>query len=490
MRINTIDHNPVITNVTYVWEHIDVGPICSHEVGTLPNKWILYSRGNKQFYSKNPNKFQYNSHIFKLDSNWFLSDIVNIELPQRTNISTLERLTLSLGIPIRQQDGLEIDILQYPINTIFHKLTMLALKDMSIISNNLKYQKQNKYGEVVFGSYLESVRGSGRIRATNKPIRWLNEQDTLQLKSKLFKLSDSKKYKVGSYSMKYVPTPLAQDIMNRMFDLLKAVDFVHNEIELEPLDFVVPMELLGEIKLRDVMLLLGNCIGYDCGFIIRPQTMDYQFSRVYSVFTSISSDTRKQLGFYNHDIGSALQTICLQLVEDSSLYPLHQELADDKIAFRTKVMNEVEQDIDWVKTELSKIDNLDNMPKRYDVCPNLKAYYKEAQILRKEIINTAEPELLRNAQYFAKNKFDKFWIEGQSEYEFKINLNEYKESSLFFFVWTQWERQIRESMMSCFDVPEACHQVHDAVYSTQKVDMKVIEAKVLEDTGFTVNISE
>jgi len=60
---------------------------------------------------------------------------------------------------------------------------------------------------------------------------------------------------------------------------------------------------------------------------------------------------------------------------------------------------------------------------------------------------------------------------------------------VFFFIWTQWERQIREVMMSCFDNPTACHQVHDAIYSRQKIDPKLIEAAVLEQTGFSVKIS-
>ena len=366
---------------------------------------------------------------------------------------------------------------------------MLALKDVGIISNNFSQNKQIKYGEVVFDAYYEAVRGSGRINSKNRAIRYLNEQDTLQLKLKLFKLSDTKKYKVGAYSMKYTPTPFAEKIMSIMFELLKAIDFANNEIDLEPLDFIVPMELLSKIQLRDVMLLLNECIGYANGFVIRPVITDYQFSRVYSVFTSISSDTRKQLGFINYDIGSALQTICLHLVEDATIFPLHQELVDDKVAFRTKVMDETDQDMQWVKKELSKIDNLDNMPKKYNHYPTLKAYYEESQNLRKEIIDTAEPGLLDKAQEFAKNRWDKFWIQQENKFEFLINSNEFKESSLFFFIWTQWERLIREAMMSCFSEPKACHQVHDAVYSKEQIDIADMEAKVLADTGFKVKIS-
>ena len=49
--------------------------------------------------------------------------------------------------------------------------------------------------------------------------------------------------------------------------------------------------------------------------------------------------------------------------------------------------------------------------------------------------------------------------------------------------------EIREAMMSCFSDPEACHQVHDAVYSKEDVSVDAIEATVLELAGFIVKIA-
>lgn len=42
--------------------------------------------------------------------------------------------------------------------------------------------------------------------------------------------------------------------------------------------------------------------------------------------------------------------------------------------------------------------------------------------------------------------------------------------------------------MQCFSSPEACHQVHDAVYSKEDIEPDVVEEYVLESTGFRVNI--
>ena len=126
--------------------------------------------------------------------------------------------------------------------------------------------------------------------------------------------------------------------------------------------------------------------------------------------------------------------------------------------------------------------------------PTLEAYYKEAVLLREEVIQGAEKviqgadaTILERAKAFAKSKWRIKWVKGKKEPEY-IN-DGVKESSLFFFIWTQYEREIREAMMSCFNAPEACHQVHDAVYSTEVVEPQDIEAKVLAEIGFKVKIS-
>ena len=204
--------------------------------------------------------------------------------------------------------------------------------------------------------------------------------------------------------------------------------------------------------------------------------------------TSISSDTRELLGFTNYDIGSALQTICLQLVDNPSIYPLHQELMNDKVAFRTKIMAETGHDMKWVKSELSKINNLDKMPKKYKQYPTLTKYYYEAQILRREILEDADELILSRAYTLAKPRWMAIYTEDKKQPEFVMDGK--KESSIFFFIWTQYEREIRGAMMSYFSVPEACHQVHDAVYSKEDINPIQLEEHVLEMTGFTVKISK
>ena len=473
-------------NVPSSRHHIGVS-ICSHKVGTSVVNKAIYHKGEIQIFQDTENFYHHKGIEFQIKDGWFLSDHLNLELPRKTNLTAFERVILALGMPLTKDDSAKgVDASNIPFRELLQVLTMMALKDHSIISNAFSYRKQRSYGVNVFEVYYRVISGSGRIKAKQKNIRWLNEEDTYLLKAKLFNASS---YQPGTHSMKYEPIELAEKIMSTVFELFKLLEFKKKVVECQVLDFIITMNNLSAVRLRDVMLLLSDCISYDDGFVIRPRLEDRQYSRIYSVFTSISSETRKVLGFTNYDIGAALQTICLQRVDEPSLYPVHQELMNDKIAFRAKVQRETGKDYKWVKKELSKINNeKDTMPKRYEKSQTLKAYYREAMLLRKEIISSAEPLMRSRAEEFAKPKWEKSsWNRTKNEYDWITY--EKKESSIFFFIWTQWERQIREAMMSCFNEPSACHQVHDAVYSKQIIDPRDIEEKVFMDTGFKVQIS-
>lgn len=64
-----------------------------------------------------------------------------------------------------------------------------------------------------------------------------------------------------------------------------------------------------------------------------------------------------------------------------------------------------------------------------------------------------------------------------------------KESSVFFFIWTQYERKIREAMKIPFTNQLDIIDVHDAIYSKEEVSLDLIEKAVFEQTGFRVKVS-
>jgi len=456
-------------------EHTGESSICSQINGSYPTEFntiVLIDTSGSLVYRHNTTTYSVNTHTFTIVGNLFTCKDVSILLPpKRNSCSTIERLYLGLGYSFEVESAeYDVDITYTDIVSIFQVLTMMSLKDTKLISSHFTQYKQLKYGEHIFNVYIKSVTGSGSIKAKNRSIKWLNEQDSLQLKAKLFKTSS---YRAGVNSMKYTATDTMNHIIEQVHRFFGVIEFKRNEITLEPLYFIVSTEILKVIPLRDTMLLLSNCIGYTDGFMVRPEITDIQYSRVYSIFTSIGSNTRKLLGYNNYDIGSAMQTISLQLVNTPLDYPLHKKLVDDKIAFRTKVMLEMDKSMSEIKQELSKADNLDSVPKRYVKYPLLLRYCQEAQKLRKEVIEAVDKIIYTRAYELAKPKYRKKWNKRKKEYEF-IAIGK-KESSVFFFIWTQYEREIRHAMMSCFSTPEACHEVHDAIYSKEDVSIELLE---------------
>lgn len=467
-------------------------------IGTLymyPNNGILLDGSatvNPKFIQLGGNNWIYNESVrFSLFNDKLTIHSKVYQLPTRTMLSNIERVCILLGLEINNDDsGYELDILAVDFKELLSVLVTLALKQHRIIGNNLSQLNQLNYGFNLFNLYLLSVTGTGRIKSENKYLRWLNEEDTLNLKSDLFNLSGKKSYKAGSHSMAYEPTSLFNAIIRTALSFLEEISFTqNNELILEPLDFVMNFDVINVIKLQDVLMLLNDCVGYQNGFVIRPTPIDQQFSRVYSCFTSISSNTRRSLGFINYDIGAALQSICLGLIDNPTSYPLHQELRDNKHSFRAKIMAESGKDLEWVKTKLSELDNkAEGLDRKYN--QSLLLYYQEAIRLRKDVIETIESkyqEIYARAILLAKPKFKKQWNDKTKQYDFvEAGL---KESSIFFFIWTQFERQIREEMMRYFSIPEACHQVHDAVYTREFVDTSLLEQFVLDNTGFKISIS-
>jgi len=59
-------------------------------------------------------------------------------------------------------------------------------------------------------------------------------------------------------------------------------------------------------------------------------------------------------------------------------------------------------------------------------------------------------------------------------------------SSVFFFIWTYYERLIRQAMLKV--IPHGI-EVHDVVYSKDVINNKLIEDTVYKETGFRIQIT-
>jgi hypothetical protein len=470
--------------------HIDTGSICDRKpvhfskqkrlVQVYTNaRVVIYGHGNGEYDYEGIKRFSIGDGILSIDN-------LTIVLPKKSILTTFERVMLSLGIPLGLDDGkIQFDLYKFNFKELYHVLTTLALKDLGILASHFALTKQLAYGEHLFEVMLLSLTTSGSIASKNKHIKWLNEEDTLQLKAKLFKTTH---YIPNYKSMSYSLNDLGLKIIEQMHLLLLSIEFKVTDTVPIPLDFILTMDTLKNIKLTDQLLLLSDCVGYDNGFIIRPNIKDEQFSRVYSCFTSISSNTRLALGYYGYDLNSACATIAMHHVKDRSKYPAHEELVQDKVAFRQKIADESGQNIEWAKKQINKADHNSIIPKSLKKYPTLYTYALEAQKIQQEVVDNAEKEVRDKAELFAKDNLIFLGINDDGSKNFEADGK--KLSSRFFFTWTQYERKIREAMKRRFIEPEACHDVHDAIYSKEDVPISDIELVVQKFTGYQVSISK
>ncbi len=273
-----------------------------------------------------------------------------------------------------------------------------------------------------------------------------------------------------------------RDLIARYLDLV--LDNTKMDIKSE--DFLVPKSAVKKLHTRDQVVLLSRCAGMSRGkFHIVNDITDRQDSRVYGLMTMLTTDARTILNWYQYDITAALQSIVFDTLNHKApkRFPQHFRLVSDRKAFRQEIVDELDgkQDTTWVKVALTKIDNGGSVDKRIlSRSKTLMAYKKEARPFVDAFMRSVNPELVVIAKRHAKiynvdNEFVKKLI-GK-----KYDVDGRKIFGLFFFVWTQIERDIRELMKPFFK--GYCHDVHDAIASKEVVDVDLINQE-LKDAGF------
>ena len=423
------------------------------------------------------------SFIFEYDGS-------SVVLPiAKESLQPIEKICVGLGLPLTSQT-LALECTGIKMKEYLCALTTIALRELKVLRGSQSLYNQIAFGEHYFNFYVNVISGNGRISSKNKHRDWFYRQDNNIIINKLLQKDPS--YQVDAFHMKFKPTDLGNSVMQKVLEYFKLIEYTSNTVIYDECKHILfKKELLDKIKFQDAMILLSNTVGFaEDSFIVDLNKIDTCTDRVYSVFTSISSETRESLGYINYDIGAALQTIALRLIpeENQDLYPLHKELVDNKHSFRSKVMKETGKSHEWVKEELPKLDNMDRYTTKSET---LKEYFLEAECLRDDVLQYQKKvnyETYNKAHLRAKNAIEKIWNDEIGKYDF-IPTEEKKESSVFFFLWTQFERDIREAMKLPFTNRDTVIDVHDAVYSKEVINFTLLEQVVLEQTGFEVNIS-
>ena len=215
--------------------------------------------------------------------------------------------------------------------------------------------------------------------------------------------------------------------------------------------------------------------------------------RTYNVFCSIRSHERLQLGYIGYDMSAAMQSISLQLIKATKQdYPMLWEYANDK-AFKKRIRSEIAQALaieeDDVKKMLTAFAN--GLIYGKGKHPHYKAFQEESVKLRRvltKFVYKNEPDVFNRVKEQSRKAKDLpedlDWSDTESIETSRVAKSK---SSVFFFIWTWYERKIRQAML---EILEDGIEVHDAVYSKMDIDEKVVEKAISDYTGFTITIEK
>lgn len=258
----------------------------------------------------------------------------------------------------------------------------------------------------------------------------------------------------------------------------------------------VDINILRQFEIRSVfniLMRMTKIIGNEIQIPAKHESSkaDEFYGRSYNVFCSLRSIERKKLGYIGYDMSAAMQSICLQLIKATNEdYPMLWNYAHDKM-YKKRIRAEIAQDlgidIDEVKSKLTAFANGSTTEKKRH--PYYKAFQEESNRLRKAVLkyaNDNEPKILERAIEQSSRELPETvdWSDVERK---ETRAEMLSSSSVFFFVWTWYERQIRQAMIDALD---GGIEVHDAVYSKKDIDTKIVEKEIYDQTRFRITIEK
>ena len=228
--------------------------------------------------------------------------------------------------------------------------------------------------------------------------------------------------------------------------------------------------------------------------------IDPSKGRTYNIFTRLRSEERKALGFKNYDISGGLQIICFNVLSKYSAdkykdfddltakFPLIFQYGFDPEA-KSSIRNEISEDLDISVEEVKRLLTAysNGSQKKVGDSKKLQDFFDQSDLLRREVLSVVKgclPELLESAMLQSKQSFPEDY-DWQSIEKEKSSKEARGEASVFFFVWTFFEKEIRDAMLTILidGIP-----LHDAVYSRLDVKYELLEEVIFKETGFQLKV--
>ena len=375
-------------------------------------------------------------------------------------------------------------------------ISVQLLQEFKLVHRRTNFSKAVRIGASVINLLLATTLRDGRVSCEHPSLRFLNALDAgnriihrgEDRKCDGLFYRNSRTGTIATGSFKHLLSKRGETFMQQLISRYTSLVLGETKLPILPHDLLVDIDTLKSLHIRDQVVLLSKCSGTRDGKLhVVNQITDTADSRVYGVMTMLTSRARTSLGYHQYDIEAALQSIVFDVIVAKvgpgaeKRFKHHFRMTCDRKKFRQEIADEVGKDVSWVKTALTKIDNGGKVSKRItDRSPTLAGYIDEARPFVDAYMSASDPEMVERAKRHTKihnvdNKFVAKYIGT------KFHADGRKIFGLFFFTWTQVERDIREIIKDC--IPGYCHDVHDAVATKETVSLDLLNRSI-RDAGF------
>jgi DNA-binding transcriptional MerR regulator len=421
---------------------------------------------------------------------------------------------------------------KYAFASILGAVTGFVLRQETDLINNVQQtRKVVKVGTAVIKLIIQIQARKDNtgtpIHSKSKHAQYLlSEMNQVGFMDHLFRRKSS--YQTGAYAKEWRLTNKAEEVINRVIEL--SLPIIKEEVQArkvtvipahvqssmcsgisvtsgktsllppELTTFDIEIDQLQQLSVPSIIQLINKAMPSPIDnhlsiSLENTSNTDPNLGRTYNVFTSLRSTERRDLGFINYDISGGLQIIAFGILyhnpTDPDLFDRYPMLfrygwePDYKRELRQQIADDLGKTIDEVKALLTAYAN--GSQRSVEGSSALEQFQQESDQLRREVTSVIaqnRPEILEAAIRQSKHEFpeDLDWRSTEPEEPELAR----KKSSVFFFIWTHYEKQIRDAMLSVVDdgIP-----LHDAIYSRHDLPCEDFEQAVKDQTGFEVKIT-
>ena len=373
----------------------------------------------------------------------------------------------------------------------FHVLQTLLVdklveyKFFSKLSNTSKLSTLSKN---LLNIISQSKRGDGYVPSSSHSLRYLLDYDqgldliggTKKDNCILYRTSNYVS-SLGVVKYKYFLSRLGSIIFKEILSLytelpLPKVDFLDGDI-------LLPKSELTNAEDYDLIILLSSIVGVNGDdFVCRKEVVDNDIGRPYGLQVYLTSTKRKRLIANEADVGACLQSTVAGVLSANGIdikveFPAHYEMVIDRSSFRTKLASEVGRPIATIKEWLTVIDNGGHprgLTKAITVSPSLKAYYEETRPFVDLYMELEHDYIYERAKRVSKRYDLSKLREKATKGGWTFNEDNFTEAGikvfgLFFNMWTQRERTLREFAKGY--CKGYAYDIHDAIGSNSHIDI-------------------